>query len=364
MFHKSKNEKMKNKLLAVFSLLTVILLSSCETDFEVAADWKEITTIHALLNAADDAQYIRVNKAFLGEKIDALEVAQIADSLYHENEIQATMTALDESGNERGKYELEIVNATDDGLYKEEGIFATEPYLLYKLNTFLNQDHNYRINITTHRGNVLTAETPIVKDFTVRTPNPQREIDLSNLQDIYTLRWNTAENGFISELEMKFNYQENRIEGGEIVTQDKFIIWKIFSNKINVPTDGSTFVTHTINSADFFDFINRRLTADDLVKDREFVSMDFTFYIGSEEFKKFRDVTLAQSGITSGQAAPQYTNIEGQGLGIFTSRYRKEIKEVPLNSATIDELACGVLFGTSDLKFRPNKSNPSYPNCN
>ena len=48
-------------------LLSLILFSSCETDFNVNADWEEVMVVYGLLDQSQDKQYIRVNKAFLGD---------------------------------------------------------------------------------------------------------------------------------------------------------------------------------------------------------------------------------------------------------------------------------------------------------
>ena len=58
----------------------MILFTACETDFPVNAEWEEITVVHGLLDASTDTQYIRINKAYLGEE-DAMLMAQYSDSI-------------------------------------------------------------------------------------------------------------------------------------------------------------------------------------------------------------------------------------------------------------------------------------------
>jgi len=50
-------------------------------------------------------------------------------------------------------------------------------------------------------------------------------------------------------------------------------------------------------------------------------------------------VTIAQEGLTSGSVEPEYTNIEN-GLGLFSGRFHKNVSDVPIDTHTIDTLAC------------------------
>ena len=55
------------------------MIYSCSTDVELNADYKDITVIYALLDKNSEYQYIKVNKAFLGEASVA-EMASVSDS--------------------------------------------------------------------------------------------------------------------------------------------------------------------------------------------------------------------------------------------------------------------------------------------
>ena len=57
-----------------------LIFSSCETDFDVNAQWHEIMVVYGLLDQSQSRQYIRVNKAYLGEG-DAFQMGSISDSI-------------------------------------------------------------------------------------------------------------------------------------------------------------------------------------------------------------------------------------------------------------------------------------------
>ena len=73
------------KIISLF-LIILTVFSSCETEFNVNADWKEVTVIYGLLDQSQDKQYIRINKAFLDPNQNAFDVAKDFDSIYFERD--------------------------------------------------------------------------------------------------------------------------------------------------------------------------------------------------------------------------------------------------------------------------------------
>ena len=69
------------KIYLILSVFAVVF-TSCDTDFDVNADWEEVTVVYGLLDAGigEETQQIKISKAFLG-KMDALQMAQYADSI-------------------------------------------------------------------------------------------------------------------------------------------------------------------------------------------------------------------------------------------------------------------------------------------
>jgi len=72
------------KFLIAAVILSVVFYS-CKTDFNVVADWQDISIVYGLLDPTDTAQYIKINKAFLDKNTSALIIAQNPDSLYYQN---------------------------------------------------------------------------------------------------------------------------------------------------------------------------------------------------------------------------------------------------------------------------------------
>ena len=65
-------------------LLTVVslLMLRCSNKLEILAPYKESVAVYGLINQNDTAQYIRVQRVFLGEG-NALTMAQNPDSCYY-----------------------------------------------------------------------------------------------------------------------------------------------------------------------------------------------------------------------------------------------------------------------------------------
>ncbi len=68
--------------LTIFLLAVSVFFVACETDFELNASWKEVTVVYGLLDQSQQQQYIKINKAYLGEG-DALQMASVTDSSHY-----------------------------------------------------------------------------------------------------------------------------------------------------------------------------------------------------------------------------------------------------------------------------------------
>ncbi len=71
------------KKLIAFCLFGIagLLFNSCKNDLDSLAPYSESIVVYSLIDPADSANYVRVNRVFLGEG-DANQTAQIMDSVY------------------------------------------------------------------------------------------------------------------------------------------------------------------------------------------------------------------------------------------------------------------------------------------
>jgi len=334
-------------------------LQACSTDFDVTADWKEITIVYGLLDASKDVQYIKINKAFLGDNVNAEDVAQIADSVYHEVPVSAILKEVDEFGNIDETITLELVDAESEGFDKEEGTFANSPFYLYKTDYILDAENIYQLEIETDRGNIITSETPLIDELRILSPSNNIEINLVASSDKFVLRWKTNDIAAIYDLDMYVVFEETLDIDGEEQTRLDSIKWDVFSNKTPTQIINNT-IEEDVQIPTLLNFMADELTVPENLVLREFLSFSFVFHAGGEELKKFNEVTQAQIGIVSSQATPNYSNLEGS-LGLFSTTYSQGIYHVLINTQSYDRIACDPI--TAHLKFATHPSNVNYPNC-
>ncbi len=350
---------MKKTYLLLTILLVALTANSCSTDFDIASDWKEITVVYGLLDASKETQYIKINKAFLSSDVNALDMAAVADSLYHEGELEVILEEVDESGNIKNTATLSRVNAADEGIEKQEGLFANTPYFLYKFDGPINPENIYKLTINTADGDTYTAETTVIGDFKVIQPNPLIELNIVGTKMYF--RWKQEEGAFTYDLDLYLNFREYRIVDGEEIDEARSIKWNAFSNIDGDSNTSAGSVNYEVPTDAFYSFIDKSLDVDATIVKRDFKSITLKFHVGSEELSRFNQVSRANTGVTSSQVSPVYTNLEGGALGIFSTRYTKEIVDYDLTLNSYYELACGEI--TDNLKFAVHPSTPTYPNC-
>ena len=72
------------KKILIFAI-SALLFTACDNELELIEDWKDIPIVYAILDPADTAHYIRVEKAFVDNEISGFELAGNPDSIYYEN---------------------------------------------------------------------------------------------------------------------------------------------------------------------------------------------------------------------------------------------------------------------------------------
>lgn len=323
---------------------------ACSTDINITADWQEITIIYGLLDGADSTQYIRINKAFLSETTAAGVIGQIADSLYHQPDVQAVLHEFLPSDETATSDSLRLVQSTPlvkidvatVGIEKEEGIFATTPHYLYQFDQTLQEKAIYQIEVITPTQQIVIAQTPIVNNFTLFDLADRDTLFL--LEDLdHRLVWDRADHAAIYEGDLFIRLANIRQGTGEII-DTQTIKWNIFSNfKGDDPFERGR-LDYNLEYERLVGTLASRIPPDiDPTIQRSILSADLVIYAGSEILENFFLINLAQFGVVSTQPQPHYTNVEN-GLGIFSSRYTKQVHQLCLHPRTHKSLICDPLL--------------------
>jgi uncharacterized protein DUF4249 len=326
-----------------FLIGIIAFANSCDNTIDLTADAKDIPIVYGLLSRSDSVHYIKIQKAFLGADGDnALDVAQIADSLFYNN-----LDVKIERANTGEIYSLNRVDGNQEGQVKEEGIFADQPNYLYKFilpqGEELVEGAEYALSII--RGDekpVVTASCNIVSDFDLSLPLAGSEINFR--YSSYRMTWKKTAGSAFYDVKMVVRFLE-RANNDPYVS--KSIVWDIEDN-ISAEGGSPTVFNFSFDGEEFYRFLGAELDDDDSFS-RIFEGLDFIVDAGGEDLYEYVNIGQANTGITSSQVIPTYTNLS-EGFGVFSSRNRMNYDGFALKGESLDSLRNGI--HTRDLNFQ------------
>lgn len=117
---------MKNKISTILLLIVVIGFSACNDKLNIAAPYKNITVVYGLLNIADTAHYIRIQKAFMDENKSAIDMAKVADSSFY-GALKVSVKEISAAGVLLNTIPLDKVDLLNEGYPKDQGAFFQHP---------------------------------------------------------------------------------------------------------------------------------------------------------------------------------------------------------------------------------------------
>ena len=341
---------------AIFALPALFLiLSSCETEPDVLAPYKEQAVVYGLLNQKDSIQIIEVGKVFLGSG-NAYDMAQQPDSInYPVSDIVVTLEALNSAGS--------IVNTMtmNDTVLQgaQSGTFNKSNNVAYYTRDSLSYEYNYRFRLRNLKtGYECTSTTPLVK---VTTQGDRDTILLSRLPRASKIAlkldvtkyatlsptWTTIANGRDYQVTLRFHYKEYT-SGNDTVY--KYIDWKqapITAGAIK----GGEQIAQEIKCEDFFKFLQTQKEGGafvDMSVNRKAAYLEIFMSVGGDELSIYSKVSKPSSTVIY-QERPYYSNVKN-GLGILSCRYITTPVRKAFDSTTLREFAFGQY--TSDLNFK------------
>lgn len=343
----SRTNTMIKRLL--YLVLACILLNSCSNDFEVAAAWKEVPVVYAILSPKDTAHYVRVEKAFLDPSRNALEIAQIADSLYYPED--AITVWLEQVGT-NNKYQLHRVDGNLEGYVRQPGVFATSPNWLYKVkDAALLPGATYRVVVQRKDGKPdITAQTTLPADFLITTPDPTNIVRKVTFgySSTTSLVWRTDENGVYFNATFILPYREEAPDG-TVLLRDT-LVWQPVNNveRTDQQLGQNLYKGNSeVSGAALFKFLANNLQNTDNF--RYFERGALILEGGGKEIKEFNITASANSGLTGAEVYPVYTNLS-EVYGIVTGKNSVRMDKIQISESTVDSLKLNPL--TQGLKFR------------
>ncbi len=325
-------------------LLPAFIFSSCSTDFELEAEWKDISIVYSFLSVQDTAHYVRVEKAFLEPGGNALEIAKVPDSIYYQD---ITVELLNLTSGK--SFIMERVDGNEEGYPKEDGIFATEPNVLYKLRAEdAGLEEGDEVRVVINRGGIdepAFAETRILGEIETNRFNPPETIRRTRYNIPVIIAWTPDEYARIFDLRFIFHYLERL--PGESNFSPKSATW-VVNRSVFAPENNGGLIDYEAGWESFYQALATQIPEVEGAE-RVFDRMDFQVTGAGEELYQFVRVSRANTGITSAQSIPTYSNVEG-GLGIVTSRYTTVREGLILADEALDSLQTGIY--TRNLNFQ------------
>lgn len=306
-------------LVVLITSFSTIFLSSCETDIDLTADWKDITLVYGVLNQKDSVHYLRINKAFLGDG-NAIEYAKISDSSTYYDNLEVTMTESDNIGGTR-VFTFDTIHVSDkeSGLFYEDGQIAYRS--VFKLPSDKDKEYKYSLKVVNKiTGKEITSSTNLVKDFGISTPRPgQPTIDFISTST-QNFKWNTAKNGRRYDAIIRFWFEE--VIGTDTI--DRYIDWKLGTLK-SATLDGGEELGVQYQTMGLYEISKSLIPRtgnepdgirEEQVRARLVNKVDFLVVVAGDALNTYLDINQGSSGIV--QDRPEYTNIVN-GYGIFSS---------------------------------------------
>ncbi len=313
------------------SFVLLLAFSACNDDFDLIEEGVSLPIVYGFIDLGNDTQYIRVEKGFAGEDLNAFEGAQEEDSIYYKD---ITVSLVDVTSGD--KFELERINGTDDGYVRAEGDFLKDPNILYRIpNIDLGFTGGEKVRLEIERGDnlpTITSSTTVLNPVILQGPTNDKPVHFTYNMKSFQLR--THEEVAIVGLKMNIYIRErSTLDPTQVEIVE--IPWQMVSSFITDRTKDFQFPK--VEGRLFYTTIAANL---DMTKPvvREFSHFDIIVEGGGEEILDYRRIARANSGLTGAQELPLYSNISEGGIGIFSSKYNALYENFSILPQTRDSL--------------------------
>jgi len=339
----------------VFKALVIVIaaaFASCSTDLDINGNKKDVMIVYGILDATTSTQYIKINRAFLGEG-NALVYSQIPDSTLYPYLLDVTLDIINTgNGQVLRHYVADTVH-----IWKDGGVFFTgyQPYYRFNLDLYsvtfsgdtvwLNSNYTYKLTIIDPvTGNIYESEAPGISSLVLDKPSPSSSNISFAVEGTKNVEFNSVKNGKLYQVKYVFNYYEV-FDSNPSDTIEKQNEWTI-GYTTSVSTSGGEDLSVAYSNWDFFYLLGQRLEArDDVTRFPGYVDIFVT--VGAEDLNTYIDVNQPSNSII--QERPSFSNISN-GIGLFSSKFTYKYW-FRLNEISIEMLQNGPY--TNDLNFEP-----------
>jgi len=331
------------KMPLFYLFVALMVLASCDNEVDLNADIEDTTVVYGLLDISEDTQFVKINRAFLEDGANAIQLAKETDRLFYDN---LDVKMVEEGSNDT--FQLSTIEKR-----KDEGIFSNERNVLFFTTDTLASQTDYQLIVRQANGKTTTARSQTLRpiqlirpgrvslDFEdgLRSMNMVRITPSGFVYQDYEIIVRFASN--ISEIEVNlyFNYEEEFVLNDPNSRVPRTI--KIPVGSVRNTDLGSDDQTLVLGSEYFYSTIaaatpnnsNRKVVPNGNI-DLEIIAVDVIF-------GQYTSVYGPLDGLA--QVRPEFSNINN-GVGLFASRstYRNFTF---LESNSLQELRTGPITG-------------------
>ncbi len=314
----------------------IYLFMSCDNTLDLVEEGTEVSVVYSLLSATDNEQVVRLEKGFIDQDIPATELAQDPDQLYYENAVVRLNNVTKGTS-----YTLSRKESSELGLEREDGFFVSSPNYIYHYNgnedDFENNDEVELSIKTSEESEPITANITLLSDLLVLSPNTNFPTEAQ-----YKIQWVIPEENPPVEyvIKIELHYKEANLLDDEPEFEDRMLTWNFgrFKNSNFAEAPG----------IDFYKLFGNNLEESPTLE-RTFEHFNIIIEYSGEEMEAFQNFLTANTGITSSQPLPVYSNLSS-GLGLVAEKEFKVIENQFIGTATKDSLKDGRF--TKNLNFR------------
>ena len=338
----------------------IAIFTSCTTDVDLYADYKDVPIIYAMLDSHADTNYVKITRAFCGTNdnpIDANEVALISDSSNYSEKLDVRLIELKSTyGNSYVPTDRVLILDTMTIHNKKEGIFYAPDQVVYYTTEHLNtgaggDKYAYQLVAIKPNGDSVTAKTTMVgnEEFSIETNGMSFQLTPTNAVGKLYFRADGAASRY--DIKLEFYYREQK-SGQEMVRKSvsRSFGTKTISEYTNL-IGNSYYVEYSPNW--LFNTLREAIGGDTVVNAnhpnvvRYIDDLVISISAGGDELNYYYLANQAQMS-SPVSLITAYTNIEG-GYGLFSSRTTIE-KVVRLSSSSKRDL-----FSVSAWGFKEGK---------
>ena len=324
---------MKNTKQALLYIIVGLLAIACKPDFDINAEYKDVTITYAIINPSDSIQYIKIYKGFLTEGNAFVAASDLNNTSYYDS----ISVVLNEIVNKQVIKTFELDTTT--AIPKDSGIFAYPTQVLYCTTEPLNTEAQYELVITNkYSGKKVTAKTDVVTNFRLLYPRPGGNFNISSNSTRLTLT--RPNNAVAYEIIQNFYY----IEVNKATKEAKKYVISRKINTLPIRDVGTTDFYYTYRPNDIYRIIGSRLKPDDrVVRYCDDKCTELVIWATEKNLLTYMDVNTSSSSIINDKNI--YSNFESEdnnAYGILGSR-NVHRQRYNISQASEDSLVRGIL---------------------